>query len=74
MKELDLIYTDFVNVEYKMICLERVLNDLKDYYNQEELNEQEATIVVVINQIEMLHSALKKGIEKLDNLMLQNAQ
>jgi len=74
MKELDLIYTDFVNVEYKMICFEGVLNDLKDYYNQEELNEQEATIVVVLNQIERLHSELKKGIEKLDNLMLQKAQ
>ena len=72
MKQLEVLISDFVEVEYGIHALLVVLKTLEEIYDMEYQKELKANLTVIIRQLDSLSKDLKIDIEKLDEWMLEN--
>ena len=72
MERLELLVSDFSEVEYGINALLEVLRALEEFYDMEYQKELRANLKVIIRQLDSLSEDLNRNIEKLDMWMLEN--
>lgn len=71
MEELDLLLSDFAEVEYGMESLLVVLRALEEIYDMEREKAVKANLTVIIRQLDSLREDLREDITNLDLWMLK---
>lgn len=71
MEELDLLLSDFVDVEYGIEALLVVLRALEEMYDMEREEVVKANLTVIIRQLDSLREDLREDITSLDLWMLK---
>ena len=71
MEELDLLLSDFVDVEYGIESLLVVLRALEEMYDMEREEALKANLTVIIRQLDSLREDLREDITNLDLWMLK---
>lgn len=71
MEELDLLLSDFAEVEYGMESLLVVLRALEEIYDMEREEAVKANLTVIIRQLDSLREDLREDITNLDLWMLK---
>ena len=72
MERLELLVSDFSEVEYGINALLEILKALEEFYDMEYQKELKANLNVIIRQLDSLSKDLKLDIEKLDMWMMEN--
>lgn len=71
MEELDLLLSDFADVEYGIESLLVVLRALEEMYDMEREEALKANLTVIIRQLDSLREDLREDITNLDLWMLK---
>lgn len=71
MEELDLLLSDFADVEYGIESLLVVLRALEEIYDMEREEALKANLTVIIRQLDSLREDLREDITNLDLWMMK---
>lgn len=71
MEELDLLLSDFAEVEYGIESLLVVLRALEEIYDMEREEALKANLTVIIRQLDSLREDLREDITNLDLWMMK---
>lgn len=71
MEELDLLLSDFADVEYGIESLLVVLRALEEIYDMEREEALKANLTVIIRQLDSLKEDLREDITNLDLWMMK---
>lgn len=71
MEELDLLLSDFADIEYGIESLLVVLRALEEIYDMEREEALKANLTVIMRQLDSLREDLREDITNLDLWMLK---